>query len=284
VKIVIRHGIFSSATKMAKLEAHLRGDFPAAVVDNDSYTWTDSILVNGARLAKRLTKAAERDARETCVILVGHSMGGLVCRVANCALSDPGFPQHVRANARAIGMLDLCEIDELVGLNSSVHVCGIVTLATPNSGAMTFAQMHALGALLGLALPLNLRSAGIQDLRTDHIFRVLQHCHTDASCLTISGSHGNRFGTGTARTAVRYLSRWVTNLREPNDMIVEDESVDLSRSILPHESGLRTEHVRRYVDCTDVSHTSIHGNPRVLESVSSFIARCIAACGCDNAM
>jgi Putative serine esterase (DUF676) len=261
------------------LEAHLRGAFRGAVIDNRDYKWTDSILLNGVRLAKELVDAAAEDPDHRKIVLVGHSMGGLVLRAANCALQDPNFWQQVRSHGLALGAWDRAEIEEKTkSLHGKVNVCALVTMATPNSGAITFAQMHMVGLLLGSVLPFGLKSAGVQDLRTDHIFRVMQHCQVSTDCLTISGSQGNRFGSGVTRAAHRLVSKLATNLREPNDEIVEDASVDLSQSILPHESGLRHRHVRRYVDCTDVRHTTIHGNLQVLNEVTAFIN----ACNCDG--
>jgi pimeloyl-ACP methyl ester carboxylesterase len=278
MKIVIRHGILSSAPKMGSLESYIRTAFPCASVDNQSYKWTDSILVNGVRLARDLALDAQSNPPHKQVVLIGHSMGGLVCRVANCALSDPEFYRHVRDRAHALSYWDRAEIEEARGIVGSVSVSGLVTLATPNSGAMTHGQMHAIGIVLGLVASLKLGSDGVSDLRTDHIFRVLQHCQTDVRCLTISGSYGNRFGATVRQSAYRRIAQWTAGLREPHDLIVEDQSVDLSSSILPHERGLQPTHQRRYTDCTDVTHLSIHGNPVVLQRVADFIAEVAGRC------
>jgi hypothetical protein len=112
---------------------------------------------------------------------------------------------------------------------------------------------------------------GIADLRTDRIFRILQHCRTPTPCLTVSGSWGNRLLRGIKGGAYRTLSPWIANMREPHDQIVEDESVDLGRSILPHEFINPPEHHRAYVDCTDVTHTNIHETAKVHELVTNFI-------------
>jgi hypothetical protein len=270
MKVVVRHGIFSNSRNMMMLESALRGAYP--LIDNRTYTWTDSILVNGVRLASELVAASLVNQNERHVALVGHSMGGLVCRVANCALTDPGFRQHVRAHAKALSPADQNYIDTANLTPGIVTICSMVTLATPNSGAMRKGQLGALALLLNVLKPAPLRSAGIQDLQTDHIFRVLQHCSSNTPCLTMSGSFGNRFGQGATRITYRFLGGWLATVEEPHDLIVEDESVDLSRSILPHELKGPVEHQRAYLNCIDVTHTSIHADPQVHKAVIAFLA------------
>jgi hypothetical protein len=169
------------------------------------------------------------------------------------------------------------DIKPVLATKLSLHRVGsIVTLATPNSGAMTHSQVSMFAHILHTGLkivrkPAWAGSEGIADLRTDRIFRILQHCSTSTPCLTVSGSWGNRFLRGMKGGAYRTLSPWIANMREPHDLIVEDESVDLARSILPHEFIDPPEHRRAYVDCTDVTHTSIHETPKVHELVTNFI-------------
>ena len=62
--------------------------FPNAIIDNQRYPWTDSVVLNGARLARALQTSHVADERP--LVLIGHSMGGLVCRIANLLLRDPG--------------------------------------------------------------------------------------------------------------------------------------------------------------------------------------------------
>ena len=49
--VVIRHGILSDDTPFQGLAKLIQTKFPNAVVDNQRYTWTDSVVLNGARLA-----------------------------------------------------------------------------------------------------------------------------------------------------------------------------------------------------------------------------------------
>src|ERR1700733_9856452 len=83
--IIVRHGFSSSASTFAGLAGFLQSQIPSATIDNRSYPWRDSVLVNGARLAHDILTNHPKDRP---LVLVGHSMGGLVCRVANAILRD----------------------------------------------------------------------------------------------------------------------------------------------------------------------------------------------------
>ena len=174
-------------------------------------------------------------------------MGGLVCRVANCALTDPHFLDHVRDYAKGLNKPDRDAIRN-ARLSPTCQVRGIITLATPNSGAMTYGQMAMLANIVLPFLPLWTNSEGVHDLCTDRTFRVLQHCQTKTPCLTVSGSWGNRFQRGPINGTVNRILKWAASLRDPHDKIVEDISVDLHQSILPHEFVGATLHVRKYLD------------------------------------
>jgi pimeloyl-ACP methyl ester carboxylesterase len=272
VRLVIRHGICSNGANMGILRQELlnRLGWSFKVVDNQTYDWEDTILRNGVELAKTLLAAPAADG----VAIVGHSMGGLVCRIANCALTDPNFLNVVDEHKAEF---DPAIIRQVLARPLGQHRVGsIVLLATPNSGAMTHSQTAILAHLLQgaanrLQLALFAKSDGIADLRTDRIFRILQHCRTPTPCLTVSGSWGNRFLRGIKGSAYHRLLQWAANMREPHDQIVEDESVDLGRSILPHEFTAPPEHQRAYADCTDVTHTNIHETDAVHDLTADFI-------------
>lgn len=264
MKLVIRHGILSNAANMKSLAYGLGGLVPGAIVDNADYVWEEPILRNGVELALALQHETQP------VVLVGHSMGGLVCRVANCALTDPHFLDHVRDYAKGLKKPDRDAILN-AQLSPTCQVRCIITLATPNSGAMTYGQMAVLANIVPPFLPLWMNSEGVHDLRTDRTFRVLQHCHTKTPCLTVSGSWGNRFQRGAINGTVNRILKWAASLRDPHDKIVEDISVDLHQSILPHEFVGATLHLRAYPDCIDVEHTNIHEKTIVHKLVASFI-------------
>lgn len=274
IRLVIRHGICSNAGNMTALENALSTKLRLAptLVDNQTYDWEASILLNGIELAKELAAAPAADG----VALVGHSMGGLVCRIANCALTDPNF-MNVVSRASGFQKADIKKIQSTV-LGKRVRVGSVITLATPNSGALTYGQMsvaaHLLQPVANLLLPVALlwfESEGVADLRTDRIFRILQQCETATPCLTVSGSWGNRFTRGIASGAFHRLTQWAASMHEPHDMVVEDISVDLAHSILPHEFTVPPIHRRMYVDCTKVKHTTIHAISAVHNLVTEFI-------------
>jgi len=64
----------------------------------------------------------------------------------------------------------------------------------------------------------------------------------------------------------------------PNDLIVEDRSVDLHQSILPNEAvhygAAKYLHAHCYVDCTDVWHSNIYDQPKVRELLIDCLERC----------
>src|ERR1700723_1197185 len=90
--IVVRHGIFSDHRPFQDLENFLDAKFPKAKIDNHKYEWKDSVVMNGTRLADSILGDPSMDGRP--LVLIGHSMGGLVCRVANLILSEPDVIQN----------------------------------------------------------------------------------------------------------------------------------------------------------------------------------------------
>jgi pimeloyl-ACP methyl ester carboxylesterase len=274
----IRHGIGSSYKPFVKLEQFLKKTFPQCATDNQSYDWKDSVLLNGARLAKQVLNANT----DRPVILIGHSMGGLLCRVANVALTDPpGFISLAKSLApqltyRKVDVLDVAALQLVLPKNP---VTAIITLATPNSGAMLAGQVSGIPYLLKTALnlfpPTNLES--VADLTSSRLFRFLQNFSVSTRTLSISGSQGNRFAKASGQ-----LTAWAAKagikMEMPNDLIVEDRSVDLQYSILPseilHHGKAPYKHARCYMDCVDVAHTNIYDNHNVRELMVDFLQRC----------
>jgi hypothetical protein len=154
-------------------------------------------------------------------------------------------------------------------------VNGIVTLAAPNSGALLQWQVSSFLALVQWAVnrASSFRHPSVQDLTTDRIFRLLQNFSTTTPVLSISGSKMNRFTTG-AGQIVRSATKLGLNLTVPHDLVVEDVSVDLSKSILPNEvidhGNALYLHLRAYEGCTDVTHSSIHNNYVVADYIADF--------------
>ena len=276
--IYLLHGFRSKPATMTQLEGFLRNALPLATIILHSYDWKQSVLRSGAQLAHSVLA---KTAKDRGLFFVGHSMGGLVCRVANVILNDPvGFA------ARIPWLMPFNYNDDINFLKrfdfsnySSCKVNGIVTLATPNSGAMLQGQVTGLlaAAQLGAGFFSSLRHQSVLDLTTDKLFRLLQGFAVSTPILSISGSVANRFATGSGQIG-KILTRAGLNLTLPHDTVVEDVSVDLTKSILPNEcvnhGASSYVHLRAYEDCTDINHFSIHKNQVVADYVIDFVARC----------
>jgi hypothetical protein len=208
-------------------------------------------------------------------------MGGLVSRVANAILCDPsGFETLVPFLSYFDYQDDLNAVRAYsFGSKSIRKVNGIVTLATPNSGAMLQGQVSSLMSLAQWAANQisSFRHPSVRDLTTDRLFRFLQNLSTSTPVLSISGSKMNRFTAGSGQI-LRVTGKLGLNLTLPHDLVVEDVSVDLSRSILPnelvHHGSARYVHLRAYQECTDVTHSSIHNNQVIADYIADFISRC----------
>src|SRR5215469_4596476 len=190
--IYIRHGICSSNTPFVPLEQHLASTFPNATINNTSYNWHDSVLVNGARLARQILQGSQSRP----LVLIGHSMGGLLCRVANVIFQDPKKFDFLASNLApqlSYKQTDSAEIAIYRFSNATMPTpTAVITLATPNSGAILHGQLSGIPALLELTLnlfpPSNLES--VADLTTDRLFRFLQNFSSTTPTLSISGSKG----------------------------------------------------------------------------------------------
>jgi pimeloyl-ACP methyl ester carboxylesterase len=277
--IYIRHGICSSSAQFVQLEQYLAGKFPNSTIDNVSYDWRDCVLVNGARLAHEVLNGPQNRP----IVLIGHSMGGLLCRVANIIMQDPQKFDFLAANLAPQLTYKQSDLSEIANYRFSDRVAPtptfLVSLATPNSGAMLHGQVSGIPSLLKLALnlfpPTNLES--VADLTTDRLFRFLQNFCSTTPTLSISGSKGNRFARGSGSIS-SWLGRRGLRIEMPNDLIVEDRSVDLHYSILPNEAihmgNAKYLHARGYQDCTDVWHSNIYDDPNAREIITECLKRC----------
>jgi hypothetical protein len=259
--IFIVHGFASKAAKMVQLEALLQKLLPKATIHRFDYRWEQSVLRSGAELADAAFSVVDEQQR---LLFVGHSMGGLVSRVANVILSKP---TQFAALVPFLSSFDYQDDVPAVkayrfGTKVQRKINGIVTLATPNSGAMLQGQVSSYLALVQWVVNhvTSHRHPSVQDLTTDRLFRLLQCFATSTPLLSISGS---KLGL---------------NLTLPHDLVVEDISVDLSKSILPNEITHHGDavymHLRAYENCTDVTHSSIHNNQLLAAYIADFVSRC----------
>ena len=288
--VVICHGILSKPENMGPLSRSLAD--PQVKTHVHSYAWrTDSVLASGIKLASTVGDLVDEPGAPSDVVLVGHSQGGLVCRVAAAALHDPNGLEagikHVKFvggpayREPALGALQKLKAVQPGGV--AVNLLGVAMLGTPNSGAMTFGQLSMLGrAASGAMAWLGDRTGharNIAELTTDRLFRVLQRARVEnVRYLSISGSSLNRFSRAswTDVADLPVVGRFGINLNLPNDGVVEDESVDLRQSVLPTEiADLDTDydHIRLFRDCTDVGHSKLHETPEVVQCLRDWMGR-----------
>jgi pimeloyl-ACP methyl ester carboxylesterase len=262
--VVIRHGFWSNEEVFFGLAKALE---TCGKIDNEPYDWIDPVVVNGVRLALHISKL---EPAKRPLYFVGHSMGGLVCRIAIIALSNPGALRRYLLSSRNNWNFDAVQVAQRCREIIARKVDGLVMLATPNSGAFTHGQTALLSSKIGRLLAWKVRS--IEDLTSIHFFRLFQHFATSTPTLSISGSSNSGFAT--KLSGVHSLA---LNLNLPNDSIVEDSSVDLNQSILPNEITNNTSskylHLRAYENCTDVTHFNIYDSPNVRRKIISFIKR-----------
>ncbi len=279
--IWVVHGILSKADNMTDLrnQLHEAGMCTYAI----DYAWKRSVLFNGIQLAREIRASCARQ-----VVLVGHSQGGLVCRVAAAALRDfPGLAAGI-GELRLVGNVEYQRdaANALADLGATAptsepRVVGVATVATPNSGALTFGQLSLGARVLSSALDRFWHTTGFDnviELTTDRLFRVLQYASVrDVSYLSMSGSYANRFRGGVTSQDLADLpivNRLGVHLDLPNDLIVEDASVDMREAVLPTEifdlDG-QYQHIRLFRNCADVTHSGIHSNPTVVGKLIDWI-------------
>jgi triacylglycerol esterase/lipase EstA (alpha/beta hydrolase family) len=284
LRIFLLHGFLSKPEAMHELENLLAPSLQGARFDRFAYDWKQSVLLSGAELANAVFSLPDA---KVPVYLIGHSMGGLVCRVANVILADPKHFSSLIPSFAALGFQD--DINFLkskdFGHRTPRPINGVITLATPNSGTMLQGQVSSLLAAIqfGIGRFSSLRHQSVVDLTTERLFNLMQLFSVSNPALSISGSLVNRFRTG-AGQMTKYLGQFGLNLTLPHDGIVEDVTVDMTRSILPnefvHHGSSPYLHLRAYEDCTSVAHCTakdirgIHCNRIVADYIADFIARC----------
>jgi pimeloyl-ACP methyl ester carboxylesterase len=240
------------------------------------YNHTRGLVDNGRLLADIL----EKEITAKRIDLVGYSMGGLVARLA---VSDRALP----------------------GIRT------VVTLATPNRGSLSNAELATLGqlgrSLFSLISPLAPRTEGVKDLtRAQQIMSTRREAILSATgpvtpaamaakrYASIPGLFYNdtktdfEWGPSVALSAVQatfllpLMKRRLVNMKKPHDGIVTESSNDLSQSTSYDFSEIHLAAAgpngepplcHAFVDsCKDRDHGSILEDQRVARLAWNLIA------------
>ena len=252
-----RHGILAKSSSMDWLANELDLTKRFSDRNNRNYNWRKSIVSSGLSLAKEVLSTASGSD----VLLIGHSQGGLVCRVAAVALMGV----HCNSCGRFTNDILRWQCKHKKE-DRPLRRLAVVTLATPNAGAMTFGQMSVFAGLLmrtvGEAIRLAAETSNLRDLTTPILFQEFENWKVDARYLSISGVCVNRYNRGWIRNLAELspVERVSVRFDVPNDFVVEDSSTDLRQSLTRPEVDLSNcyRHVRAYP-------TSIQLNTAVLE-------------------
>ena len=188
-----RHGVNADRESMRCLAVKLAKDNRIENLGNTSYDWRQDVTDSGLALAKEVvSEAGSHD-----VLLVGHSQGGLVCRVAAVALT--GKLRAGMAGGKVANRIAECQKKHLKGWHC--RKLGVVMIATPNAGALTFGQQSVavewtlqftrrfipeidISEISGLH--------NLKDITTPRLFERLQNWEVDAKYLSISGTRVSR--------------------------------------------------------------------------------------------
>lgn len=286
--VVLRHGIKSNAGALWTLEQHLRKVLPGCTVDNQTYDWGDFVLHSGISLAEDVLAKLTGSDPPKRVIFVGHSQGGLVCRVAVATLCGrvdllealrfrttphDGYYTVAQQQLKALPMkYTHMQLDAACDA-----VFSVVMLGTPNAGAISNGQMtiEASAIAWGTRKLASLRWKNFDELTSDRLFTLLQGVRVRrVQYVSISGSSASRYSSLTSAhlslAQIPVLNRLAVALDLPNDGVVEDSSVDLRESPLPCEIAdldQQYEHVRSYTECIRVGHTDLHSDQNVLDAL-----------------
>lgn len=269
------HGIRSDPSTFDTLRKRLEWEAQARKVSvahhGFSYPYEDSMKNNGEALARELTAIG---AKCGSVTLFGHSMGGLICRLA---ILDGGTAAYKLIKR-------------------------VIMFGTPNHGAVSASSlklpllwiMHEAAVIWGHFL----RSPGIVELtQVQKLFEdpIKRRGQADGiEYVTIPGTCFNESRhqldfTGLTRMmrnlgVVTLLLRSAYSPRMPHDGIVERVSVDL----LPEYSGRRSEKKGPYLRfnnpeieyahiqlmaCDRLDHLTVHTDKEVLDFTSELVFR-----------
>ena len=268
IRLFCRHGMMSDHSSMAWLASELMKTKKfCQPPDNKDYEWRAPVVDSGLELADDILTSGHSGK----VLLVGHSQGGLVCRVAATALA--GEPRA--SNEDATDQISEWQERRLKG-GKFPGKLAVVSIATPNSGAMTFGQMSIAAEL---SARFALRAAkmldgifNLEDLMTPRLFKTLENWRVPAKHLSISAVRVNRYSRGTLRNLSELLpmERISVRLDLPNDTVVEDSSSDLRQSLIPPEIDVDRgyRHVRAYPGSVNLNHFNVRESKAVVSLIT----------------
>ena len=263
-----RHGIMSSKESMDYLVQRLGDTGYFRQANNECYKWNRPVVESGLKLACQALPTIQAGEQ---VLLVGHSQGGLVCRVAAVALAG----KHLGTCGPFTNRISQWQSGKKLSAVDR-RTLGVVTIATPNAGAMTFGQTSVAAELLGRTI---LEAAGllhqlsnIEDLVTPRLFQELENWQVNARHLSISAVCVNRYNRGLVGSLKELLPMRRVSVRfnVPNDLVVEDSSTDLRQSLIRPEVDLveNYKHVRAYPTAISLDHSSIRESPEVAKVIA----------------
>ena len=261
-----RHGILSKNDSMNWIVQRLAKEGCFGKADNTTYQWKNDVVCSGLELANAVASTSGTDR----VLLIGHSQGGLVCRVAAVALAG----EHSGTCGPFTERIAKWQLEK-GGRAARPSKLGVVTIATPNAGAMTFGQMSVAAELLGRtvarAAELLCRVSDLKDLTTPRLFQEFENWRVDARYLSISGVCVNRYRRGWVRNLAELwpIKRVSVRCDVPNDLVVEDSSSDLRQSVIRPEVDLANSyrHVRAYPESITLSHSGVRESEEVAKVI-----------------
>ena len=236
--------------------------------NNEDYEWSDEVVKSGLELADSVLSTT---SPQSSVLLVGHSQGGLVCRVASVALSGEHVGSSYGPFTQKISRWQCCKRVK----KESQRALGVVTIASPNAGAMTFGQMSVAAELFGRTLLGAACLLGgvsdLKDLTTPRLFQEFENWRVNARYLSISAVCVNRYNRGAVGNLAELwpFKRVSVRFDVPNDLLVEDSSTDLRKSVIQPEVNLVEDykHVRAYPSSILLHHSNVRESEEVAEVI-----------------
>ena len=260
-----RHGIFSDSKRMAFLARELGKTGRFGEPNNEDYEWRNEVADSGLELAGKVVATASGEP----ALLVGHSQGGLVCRVAAIALAGTYLGTCGQLTTRILRWQRQHRVPKATPMKLAV-----VTIATPNAGGMTFGQMSVAAELSGRAIMATANRGGfhnLKDLTTPRLFQEFKKWQMDARYLSVSGVCVNRYNRGWVRNLAELwpVRRVSVRFDVPNDLVVEDSSADLRQSLIRPEVDLvdSYRHIRTYPKSISLGHSSVRESGEVVKVI-----------------